>query len=216
MDQPPQNDAKIQQPGRPIAPTQEAIMAATVRLLLARPSDSISMADIAAEAGVSRRTVFNQFASKEALLEQSLARVWGRIDIAAITEAIDATADPVVTMTRIGSAITAFWLQDDAIPVARMAIRESFTLPELCATYLEQGKRPVTRAIVRYIAALASAGRIEVEDAELAARQFIGLINEPLVFLQILGLAEAHAESHVRKVVDEAVKMFFLRYPLRG
>lgn len=199
----------------PVNPTQEAIMAATVRLLLQRSSDSISMADIAAEAGISRRTVFNQFPNKETLVEQSLGRVWRRIGISEITSAIDATADPVSTMTRIGHAITAFWLDGDSIPIARMAIRESFANPQLAAHYLEQGKRPVTRAIIRYVAALAEAGRIDAPDPDLAAKQFIGLINEPLVFLQILGLPETHGADHIRRVVDEAVGIFFLRYPLK-
>jgi len=196
--------------------TQDAIMAATIRLLLQRSSDSISMGDIAAEAGVSRRTVFNQFAGKETLIKQSLARVWNRIGIAEITETVDAAADPLATMTRIGAAIAAFWLEGDAIPIARMAIRESFILPESAAHFLDQGKRPVTRAIIRYVEALAAAGRISPDDAGLAAKQFIGLINEPLVFLQILGLPETHSEAYVRQVVDEAVRIFFLRYPLQG
>ena len=201
--------------GPQVTPTQEAIMAATIRLLLRRSSDGISMGDIAAEAGVSRRTVFNQFASKEALVEQSLARVWTRIGIAEITGTLDATADPRATMTRIGKAITAFWLEGDAIAIARMAIRESFILPESSQHYLDQGKRPVTQAIIRYVESLVAAGRIQTDDAGLAARQFIGLINEPLVFLQILGQPETHPEAHIRKVVEEAVQIFFLRYPLQ-
>lgn len=190
-------------------------MAATIRLLLCRSSDGISMGDIAAEAGVSRRTVFNQFASKEALVEQSLARVWSRIDIAEITGTLDAAADPRATMTRIGTAITAFWLEGDAIAIARMAIRESFILPASSLHYLDQGKRPVTQAIIRYVESLVAAGRIRADDTGLAARQFIGLINEPLVFLQILGQPETHPAAHIRKVVEEAVQIFFLRYPLQ-
>ena len=201
--------------GPQVTPTQEAIMAATIRLLLRRSSDGISMGDIAAEAGVSRRTVFNQFASKEALVEQSLARVWTRIGIAEITGTLDAAADPRATMTRIGTAITAFWLEGDAIAIARMAIRESFILPESGLHYLNQGKRPVTQAIIRYVETLVANGRIRTDDAGLAARQFIGLINEPLVFLQILGQPETHPEAHIRKVVEEAVHIFFLRYPLQ-
>ncbi len=46
-------------------PTRLAIMAATVRLLLQRSSELISMADIAAEAGVSRRTVVRKTAANE-------------------------------------------------------------------------------------------------------------------------------------------------------
>ncbi|MCO5160224.1 MAG: TetR/AcrR family transcriptional regulator [Mesorhizobium sp.] len=196
-------------------PTRLAIMAATVRLLLQRSSELISMADIAAEAGVSRRTVFNQFATKEAVIELALGQVWHRIGIAEITDAIDSVADPVATMTRIGHAITGFWLDGESIPVARMAIRESFAHPNITAQYIELGKRPVTQAIVRYITILARRGQLDVADADLAARQFIGLINEPLVFLQILGQAETHDPYHVRRVVDEAVLIFFLRYPLK-
>lgn len=197
-------------------PTRQAIMAATVRLLLQRSSETISMADIAAEAGVSRRTVFNQFATKETVIEQALGQVWRRIGIAEITDAIDAVADPVATMTRIGHAITGFWLDGESIPIARMAIRESFAHPNLTAQYVELGKRPVTRAIIRYIATLAEREQLDVTDPDLAARQFIGLINEPLVFLQILGQPETHDPKHIRRVVEEAVRIFFLRYPQKG
>ena len=73
----------------------------------------------------------------------------------------------------------------------------------------------MAQAIIRYVESLVAAGRIRADDTGLAARQFIGLINEPLVFLQILGQPETHPAAHIRKVVEEAVQIFFLRYPLQ-
>ena len=53
--------------------SQEALRAALLRLIEAKPFVEISLRDIAAEAGVSYPTVFKHFASKEALFED-LAR----------------------------------------------------------------------------------------------------------------------------------------------
>lgn len=198
----------------PPSPTRQAIMEATVAFLLRKPFEQVSMAAIAEAAGVSRRTIFNQFDSKMALFEEALKQVWGRIPMAAITEGGAALDDPRATLRQVGQAISAFWLAPDATDIARMVIRESGRHPQLAAQYIELGKRPVTAALVAYLGRAAAAGLLPISDPDLAAKQFIGMINEPLVFLSILGLKENHSPAHAAYVVDEAVTTFFLRYPL--
>lgn len=197
------------------ASTRDAITTATVNLLLIHPSDRLSMEAIAKAAGVSRRTVFNHFETKEALFEEALKGVWRVIGITQITEAGDAFDDPVRTLRKIGNAITDFWLGHNSIAIARMVIREAAQFPELTEHYIELGKRPVTRTIIEFLQQLHETGVAQIADADLAARQFIGLINEPLVFLQILGAKETHSREHSAYVVDEAVRMFLLRYPFK-
>lgn len=196
--------------------SRQAIMDATVAFLLHKPFEQVSMAAIADAAGVSRRTIFNQFATKDALFHEALKQVWGRIPMAGITEGEAALADPRATLARVGSAITEFWLRPDAIDIARMVIRESARHPELATHFVSLGKRPVTAALVGFLDRLHRAGRMEIPDPDLAAKQFIGMINEPLVFLGILGQPEGHTPKHAAYVVDEAVKTFFLRYPVAG
>lgn len=214
---PPRSDTMAQtaqKVGGDAAGTRGRIMTATVALMLELPFDDISMEMVAKSAGVSRRTVFNHFATKELLLTESVQKVWSSIGISEIANASDALRDPVATMTRIGDAAASFWLRPDSVAVARMVIRESAKHPEMTEHYVELGKRPVTRSIIQYLERLSQQGSIDIADHDLAAKQFLGLMIEPLVLLRILGLQETHTPEYAAKVVREAVHMFFLRYPL--
>lgn len=206
----------MHQPETPITnDTRELVLDAAVRLLLTSSIRAISMAAIATEAGVSRRTVFNHFPSKETVFAAAMERVWARLPMAEITSSTEALAHPEATLTEIGRAIVSFWLPQRAIDIARMVIRESIHYPELSGTYIERGKRPTLDALIAYLSRLAADGRMEIADADLAARQFVGLINEPLVFYRVLGLQELPTRDRADLVVAEAVKMFIARYPLK-
>lgn len=70
-------DAPQSKPGRkPIADT-EGIVRAAWALFEVHGFDSTTMADIAVKAGISRRTLFNHFGSKEALLFPGLEQYMG-------------------------------------------------------------------------------------------------------------------------------------------
>ncbi|WP_244399915.1 MULTISPECIES: TetR/AcrR family transcriptional regulator [unclassified Agrobacterium] len=198
------------------ADSRELILDAAVRLLLAKSSNAVSMAMIAAEARVSRRTIFNQFGNKEALFSAAMQRVWTRIPMMEITNSTNALRDPIRTLEQVGLAVMTFWLPQEPIDTARMVIRESARYPTLSETYINRGKRPTLEALVAYMKHLQAADLVAIDDPDLAARQFVGLINEPLVFYRVLGLAEIPHPEQARHVVDEAVKMFFARYPLKS
>lgn len=198
--------------GANAAETRSAILDAMVELMLVLPFDDISMETVAKTAGISRRTVFNHFANKEALLHESLEKIWSKMGVSEITTAADAFDDPQETMERIGHAIARFWLRPEAVAIARMVIRESPKLPGMTEHYVELGKRPLTRIIIAYLQELSSRALVRIENHDFATKQFVGLILEPLIFLQILGVKEHHPQEHVDLVVREAVDMFFMRY----
>src|SRR5579871_1782607 len=55
--------------------SREAIVEAAQRLFLERGFGSVSMDDLAEAAGVARRTLYNQFTSKEEIFREMLLRV---------------------------------------------------------------------------------------------------------------------------------------------
>ncbi|HEX4615184.1 MAG TPA: helix-turn-helix domain-containing protein, partial [Stellaceae bacterium] len=60
--------------------SREAIVAAAERLFLERGFGSVSMDELAEAAGVARRTLYNQFASKEEIFREMLFRVSGQLE----------------------------------------------------------------------------------------------------------------------------------------
>ena len=60
--------------------SREAIVDAAERLFLERGFGAVSMDDLAEAAGVARRTLYNQFASKEEIFRETLLRVSGQLE----------------------------------------------------------------------------------------------------------------------------------------
>src|ERR1700682_6588053 len=60
--------------------SREAIVEAAERLFLERGFGSVSMDELAEAAGVARRTLYNQFASKEEIFREMLARLSSQLE----------------------------------------------------------------------------------------------------------------------------------------
>src|SRR6201985_799214 len=60
--------------------SREAVVDAATRLFLERGFGSVSMDGLAEAAGVARRTLYNQFASKEEIFREMLLRVSGQLE----------------------------------------------------------------------------------------------------------------------------------------
>lgn len=183
-----------------------------MNVLLTQGYDAASMDDIAASAGVSRRTLFNQFSTKEVLFEKAIEYFWSRLPVVQLSTTQEALADPQTGLMQIGLAIADFWAADTSIKLARMIVRESERFPSLAKNYLELGKVPALGSLIRYLAQQNAAGNLKMEDTDLAARQFVGMINEPLVWFRVLGLKDEANITQRERVVQEAVRTFLSRY----
>src|SRR5580693_7674283 len=60
--------------------SREAIVAAAERLFLGRGFGAVSMDELAEAAGVARRTLYNQFASKGEIFREMLARLSSQLE----------------------------------------------------------------------------------------------------------------------------------------
>ncbi len=192
---------------------RDAILAAATRVFLGHGYDGTSMERVAEEAGAARRTLYNQFPDgKESLFRAMIERVWNAYPVLEITGDAAAQADPEVGLQRIGAAVTAFWAPPLAVAFLRMVIAEGTRFPDLARDYFAYGKTPAMGALRDYIEEQARAGRLNVQDGELAARQFLGMINESTLWLRVIGLAEEVPPEQRRRVVDEAVALFLKYY----
>ena len=112
----------------------------------------------------------------------------------------------------IGNAIANFW-GPEAVAFARMVISESANFPELGRSYFSAERNPARHAVIQYFRDLDAKNTLDISDPDLAAAQFIGLINEPLLlWFRVMGGGGNPTKERLKLVVEEAVDTFLCRY----
>ncbi|WP_078308500.1 MULTISPECIES: mycofactocin system transcriptional regulator [unclassified Mycobacterium] len=115
--------------GRRPSTTRDEITAVAMALFTQRSFDDVSVDDIAAAAGIARRTVFRYYSSKNAI-------VWGDFDshLEVMRALLDETPDTVDTSTALRQALLTFNdFPADEAPRHRMRMRLILEIPALQA-----------------------------------------------------------------------------------
>ena len=200
------------------------ILRAAKELFLADRYAGVSLERVAERAGVSRQTVYNRFGSKEAVFREMVRDHWAAF--AAFAEqdrrpagdgedGEDAGAEEV--LRAFARSLRRFADETDQILFARLVVAESARLPWIADEFHRLGKGPVVAAFTGRLDALVRAGRLRCPDTRLAARQFMGLVQEFLVWPRVMGFTEEIAAGPGPDVViDEAVATFLARYAAPG
>lgn len=157
---------------------RNAIQDAATLLFLQRGYGGASMDDVAAAARVSKQTVYKHFSSKEKLFTQIVLDTTSRID-ALVDEVVDRLRDPddlERALLELAHRFTAAVLEPDTLRLRRLVIATAEQFPALGASWYENGFERVLATLADCFTRLADAGRLEIEDAELAAQHFVGLL----------------------------------------
>ena len=196
--------------------SRPAVIAAAIRCFLELGYAATSTEAIARRAGVSRRTVFNQFASKEALFAAAVEGLWSGLELTSAIEAAIAHPEAEAGLRLVGNAIADFWARPDTAPLARLVVAEGEQFPFLRDGFDRFGRQPAERALTGYLAELSRRGSLRTPDVELATLQFVGLIKDPLWWPVIMGLSSPPSAKRRQAVVESAVSMMLSTYRTPG
>jgi len=190
--------------------SREAIVAAAERLFLERGFGSVSMDELAEAAGVARRTLYNQFASKEEIFRAMLLGVSGQLEHA-FPPGIETQGDVEDVLRLIARMILELHKQREYLGFLRMVVADSRQFPWIAEEFAAV-MDPQTERLARYLSHLTTMGILDCRDPVLAAHQFMGILNEFSLWPWMLGRDRALAAAE--DVVEEAVRMFLQRYRL--
>ncbi|MEW4449214.1 TetR/AcrR family transcriptional regulator [Qipengyuania sp. JC766] len=161
--------------GRTIdAEKRSAILAAATQSFFLHGFAGSSIEAIAAEAGVSKVTIYNQFGDKDGLFTAAVERECDRM-----RGAFDIDGETGGTLrerlTAIGEAMAAFLSRPKMIQFERRIAAETERDPAIGATFLAAGPHKMKAAFAAFLKAKNEAGEVRIEDADLAAEQFVAM-----------------------------------------
>jgi len=189
---------------------REAIIQAAIAEFRANGFDITSMDKIAATAGVSKRTVYNHFPSKEELFAEILNQLWARVT--AEQETAYHHDQPLREQMRLMLKAKLQVLGDDNfLDLARVAIAATIHSPERAQNMVERmGERE--EGLTVWIRAAQADGRLKQVDPQFAAQQIQGMLKSFAFWPQIsMGLPPLEEEMQ-NTVVESALDMFLACY----
>ncbi|MFK5584865.1 MULTISPECIES: TetR/AcrR family transcriptional regulator [unclassified Serinicoccus] len=188
------------------------IVTAATSLFLELGYDRTSLARIAERSGVSRATLFKQFPSKAALFDAIVTESWS----AAGEEDPPPAGNVVDGLSAIGRRYAELLSRPQMTDLFRIVIAELPRFPELAHAQFSQGKMPYFESVRSYLLAEHEAGTVRVEDVDLAATQFLGMISNYIFWPTLLVPDWEVNSERVAQVVEEAVRTITARYAVTG
>jgi AcrR family transcriptional regulator len=152
---------------------ERAILDAALKVFAAQGYSGASMDAVAAEAGVTKPTLYSYFPSKESLFQ---AMMLGKRDVMLDVFEHPSQAGMVADLLIFAWAYADTVMRPEMLSLARLIIGEVQRFPEIGRAYQASGPDHLLRGIMRYLEGQRRAGRLEFEDTELAAQDLWGLI----------------------------------------
>lgn len=184
------------------------IVRAATDLFLELGYDRASLARIAEDAGVSKATLFKQFPTKAALFDAIVTASWsgaGELDL-------PPAGDLAAGLTAIGHRYAVLLTRPEMTDLFRIVIAELPRFPELARAQFAQGKLPYFESVRVYLEAERDAGTAVVDDPDLAATQFLGMVSNYLFWPRLLVPGWTVSRTRTAEVVDDAVRTMTARY----
>lgn len=194
------------QPQRLTDRKRQDILRAAVDEFRSAGFEATSMDRIAATAGVSKRTVYNHFPSKEVLFAEILQQLWEN-SMASVDLAYRADAPLQGQLQELVLQKLAMLSDTGFIDLARVAIAETIHSPERAREIVARMGEKEEGVTVWIRAALAD-GRLTPLDPEFAAQQLQGLVKGFAFWPQITLGQPPLSPAMQQQVADAAVRMF--------
>jgi TetR/AcrR family transcriptional regulator, regulator of autoinduction and epiphytic fitness len=188
--------------------SREAIVAAAEQLFLGRGFGAVSMDDLAEAAGLARRTLYNQFASKEEIFREMLARLSSQLE-QAFPPGMETKGDVEDVLRLVGQQILELHKYPQYLGFLRMVAADSRQFPWIADAFAAV-MDPQTDRLTRLFADLTADGILNCRNPLIAAHQFMGLLNEFSLWPWMMGREGVPVPDE--DVVEEAIQMILQHY----
>lgn len=202
--------------GRPRDPERyRRIMEAARKHFYVHGLERASVDAIAAEAGVSKMTIYSHFASKEGLFEAVVRDRTDRVMGGSVgVEALD-PMQPRKALLAVGEQFLALTREEEALGKFRSLYGAANAQREACRAFYRQGAERLIGELAAYLRRASQAGTLKVSYPRLAADLFLAMFLGDGHIRGLLMLELPTAREN-KALLREAVRVFMAAYAAAG
>ncbi|MGE5477854.1 MAG: TetR/AcrR family transcriptional regulator [Bacteroidales bacterium] len=186
---------------------RQAIIDAAERIFLDQGYATASMDGIAAEAGASKRTVYNHFPSKQDLFQAVVARLYAGLQEMQ-RRGLPLDRPPATVLSEFAEDLLVHLRRPQMLGLFRLIVSERPRFPELGLAFSAGGKGTAFALMEEYFAAQNRRGVLKVDDPWEATVLFLGMLKESVHWPALLGLAVADDRRAIDAAVAAVMKMY--------
>jgi TetR/AcrR family transcriptional repressor of mexJK operon len=203
-------------PGRPEdLEKRAAILEAAKRLFPQHGFEGTSMDAVAAEAGVSKLTVYSHFGGKEALFIETIRCKCDGLMPSSLFE-VNVDAPVRGQLLGIARAFFALMMSDGALGMHRTLVASSQQSPKLARLFWDAGPMQVQAALAEMLQKEVVARHLDIADTRRAASQFFSLLKGEHHARMLFGCGQPtteEAEAHLEATVDMFLRAYACERP---
>ncbi|ROL85322.1 TetR/AcrR family transcriptional regulator [Pseudomonas chlororaphis] len=192
-------------PGRPKdLAKRQAILEAAKTLFLSNGYANTSMDAVAAEAGVSKLTVYSHFNDKETLFSAAVAAKCEE-QLPTLIFELPAGMPIESVLLNIGRGFHLLINSEESLNLHRLIMALGSQDPKLSQIFFEAGPQRMVQGMERLLTRINQSGALRIDKPRNAAEHFFCLLKGTANFRLLYGcgepLSDEAAEEHVREVV---------------
>jgi AcrR family transcriptional regulator len=199
--------------GRPRRGTEiartEALLNAATRVFLRDGYGQASIDRVAAEAGVSTRTIYERYKNKADLFGATIDRLVERMTTVLSTANLG-RLEPREGLLWMAQAIIERALDPDSAALFRVIDTEAHRFPDLAAKMRDNDKRCIDSAVADYLRGQVERGSLYLDDIDKAATLFLRMIFSELHERWLFGGDEAVAQMDLMTHAVQVIDLFLL------
>lgn len=186
------------------------LVQAAGRVFLEHGYDGASMELVAAQAGVTRKTIYNHFSGKDALFAAVAISLCQQV-VTAFDDVGQHSGTIEERLVGFCKAIIGLLISAPGLEIYRLIVGIVRRFPDLAKTLRDSAEEAITAALTRHLDEEVASGALEIPDTRRAAFILIGVATG-VVQRAMLGEPLRPDSADTDAYVREAVLMFCMRY----
>jgi len=182
----------------------EALTKTALEMFLDQGYEAVSLDDLIARVGGSRRNIYQHFGSKEGLFIAAVSAISDELTAPIKSLKIPLSGDPAAALWLFGKAVLERVLLPRTLDMTRLMIAEAVRFPELAKTLWNSGHEQPALVLAEWITHQQKNGVLRKGPPPLLlARQFVDLAVTDIQFRALLGLPGAFKRDKALRVAIE-------------